>query len=1046
MAAIVRQCRRVTLRGLTSFSLRSRRVQQAVLSPLLRKNLKVEWKVDLTPKYFCSYTQTVIENGSPNSAAASGQTSQGEVGAISSESDDSELISSSSNDLYRISQRLGSVRHEETLLQAFEIIKNAEEQDVPPLLIYQLIRNCGNQLFTCMPEKRTKLVKRFWSELKEKGIQFDVSHYNVLLTVYLQNHHSFSPLEILEEMKTGAVEPNQTTLVLFIQAFCESGDMVGSLEMLGMMKTLDIPVTEKVYASLITGYSRSGEMESALGILETMRENGLEPGLDTYMSLLTAYSEAGDLENIKKVVAEFTAKKGMCPVGVPMAIVEALARANHYSLIPEVLQEVSINQSVFNSELINVLKNLISRGLHENALELLKVIPRNHMVNSERLSVPEVEFIRQLVLSIEDPKMLISMLKKVDDAKILKSPYELSLNFSFGKHDKALSLAIIEAMARKGLTVRPHYFYPVMVDAIRNNNGKDALDTLSFIRQRNLRLDNNLIHYAKKAMKWENKTPEDVIRSLQNIGEDSLSYQSRVTALHLFTDRLDLDEIKKLIEASGDVVENEALVPCLELLIIRDDRTADAIEAIIFAEKKGLDVESCLFALINRISRTRNASRKLIGFMETLFEKNINAGSKVFSRVFSALSKDDTTDEFFEFLRMLKRNNVEPDASNYRAILKKSSNMGRKDAAEFAFNKVNEVFPDDAVAYSYLLLAYAKNNVGNRGFTTDFKNRAKISAIFDQMVEKGLKPFDAAVSHTIIAHLSKGNIEMADKIKEKYGTGSREFMVYSQYLKFFARKGDVQNSERIISEMKEMRSDMSPYTYNYLLQAYRKHGDVEKIKELLDEMKTKNIEKMFMNYSELMMAQLKWSDIEGAWQIYQSECQTQDRFPSDSCCVHLMRELGSSQDIVKLDELSYNITNSKSLPEHEKNKMRHGLVVAYLDAGAEDKVKEIVESEDFKHEYSHYKNVARNAAGLGKVELLRKLILFLEEQGVKAGGLYEPLLYAYGKQNDMSGAYALRDEIIAKGETQSTIFVKLFERLAENWKKDTQIVEEPSEP
>ena len=36
----------------------------------------------------------------------------------------------------------------------------------------------------------------------------------------------------------------------------------------------------------------------------------------------------------------------------------------------------------------------------------------------------------------KDPKMLISMLKKVDDAKILKSPYELSLNFSYGKHDK----------------------------------------------------------------------------------------------------------------------------------------------------------------------------------------------------------------------------------------------------------------------------------------------------------------------------------------------------------------------------------------------------------------------------------------------------------------------------------------------------------------------------------------------------------------------------------------------------------------------------------
>jgi hypothetical protein len=37
-----------------------------------------------------------------------------------------------------------------------------------------------------------------------------------------------------------------------------------------------------------------------------------------------------------QVVAEFTAKKGMCPVGVTMAIVEALARAKHHTFIPEV--------------------------------------------------------------------------------------------------------------------------------------------------------------------------------------------------------------------------------------------------------------------------------------------------------------------------------------------------------------------------------------------------------------------------------------------------------------------------------------------------------------------------------------------------------------------------------------------------------------------------------------------------------------------------------------------------------------------------------------
>lgn len=46
----------------------------------------------------------------------------------------------------------------------------------------------------------------------------------------------------------------------------------------------------------------------------------------------------------------------------------------------------------------------------------------------------------------------------------------------------------------------------------------------------------------------------------------------------------------------------------------------------------------------------------------------------------------------------------------------------------------------------------------------------------------------------------------------------------------------------------------------------------------------------------------------------------------------------------------------------------------------------------------------------------------------------------------MTGAFALRDEIIAKGETQSAIFMKLFEKLAENWKKDIKMEDESSQP
>lgn len=37
----------------------------------------------------------------------------------------------------------------------------------------------------------------------------DVSHYNALLRVYIENEHSFSPAQFLEEMEKKGLQPNR---------------------------------------------------------------------------------------------------------------------------------------------------------------------------------------------------------------------------------------------------------------------------------------------------------------------------------------------------------------------------------------------------------------------------------------------------------------------------------------------------------------------------------------------------------------------------------------------------------------------------------------------------------------------------------------------------------------------------------------------------------------------------------------------------------------------------------------------------------------------
>lgn len=38
---------------------------------------------------------------------------------------------------------------------------------------------------------------------------YDVSHYNALLKVYLQNEHKFSPTDFLAKMEEASVQPNR---------------------------------------------------------------------------------------------------------------------------------------------------------------------------------------------------------------------------------------------------------------------------------------------------------------------------------------------------------------------------------------------------------------------------------------------------------------------------------------------------------------------------------------------------------------------------------------------------------------------------------------------------------------------------------------------------------------------------------------------------------------------------------------------------------------------------------------------------------------------
>lgn len=77
-----------------------------------------------------------------------------------------------------------------------------ETQDFP-------FKNSGELVPEELPEQRTLLVQKIWSVLTERGIAMDISHYNALLRVYIENQHPFSPAQFLTELENKGLQPNR---------------------------------------------------------------------------------------------------------------------------------------------------------------------------------------------------------------------------------------------------------------------------------------------------------------------------------------------------------------------------------------------------------------------------------------------------------------------------------------------------------------------------------------------------------------------------------------------------------------------------------------------------------------------------------------------------------------------------------------------------------------------------------------------------------------------------------------------------------------------
>ncbi|XP_030011992.1 leucine-rich PPR motif-containing protein, mitochondrial isoform X1 [Sphaeramia orbicularis] len=668
-----------------------------------------------------------------------------------------------------------------------------------------LLRSCGSLLPEVPPVDRTELAHHIWTKLQELGSQYDVSHYNAILKVYLQNEFKFSPTDFLAKMEAANILPNRVTYQRLIAAYCQNGDIEGASTILGFMKSKDLPITEAVFNALVTGHARAGDIDSSKNILTVMRNAGIEPGADTYVSLLTAFAEKGDIDGVKKALEE--AENADCSLMDRdiMQVIFALAKAGHQQYVPEMVERLRHERS-YIPDAMNLCLSLITHGQEDVAFQVLKNFPTLQMDNASAESYNLGNFfLRHCVNMNTALDKVANYCRDLQQSNLHTSPFNFTLLCALEAKNIGLSCGLMKQMKEQNLPVRPHFFWPLLIQLVKDNNTTGVVELVKTMEELGVAIDTpTLSNYILPAF----GSLEEARQALKDAG---VSVESEGFLI---------SEIRSL--AANDLAMlytqlSDASLPSLDFSVFR--------ARLIVGFRKSSDVESMV-----KITELLFKSERFHGQSTTSAERG---GYFLYSLIDSMTEAEVQVqkDKLREYFKQLQALNITIPVNIYRGIrnLLDSYNVPEliKDVAEL-------IDPKDKASAELSMTGPRATQV-----TED-----KVETLENKLAELKAenKSIDLTLKQIIQALCAEENLQRALELKQQH----EEHMTAGGYAILINHCCRNDNAEEALNLKREMsRKDSSvaldASKYIALMKVFANSGKVEEAVDILKEMKEKDV-------------------------------------------------------------------------------------------------------------------------------------------------------------------------------------------------------------
>ncbi|KAJ8736098.1 hypothetical protein PYW08_006754 [Mythimna loreyi] len=356
-----------------------------------------------------------------------------------------------------------------------------------------LIRCCGDLLPDESALSRMQLLEQVWNTLKPHT-KFEVEHYNELLKVYIANNRTITVSNFISQM--APVKPTMTTYELILRALGEAGDINQATEVISNMKTQGLPANESIFNSLIICQGKAGNVQNIEEVLTMMRSLNVEPSIDTWTATARALAwnkipdvMLTEMGKVQKKGFQFTESH-------IMEIVKTLALVGLYQNIPKVLS--FLPEEVLNTPSISPLMQSVSTQLvFQNhplaALEIYKCLPLPSFGPKDDQGLHGRSLVRDCVKA-SMPSSIVGLITQElmssgRNPIALQNACEAALQL--GKVPLALDL--MTRMKQLGITLRPHYFWPILLHNSKTYGEKGIMNTLTIMVQMDVKPDYDTI-------------------------------------------------------------------------------------------------------------------------------------------------------------------------------------------------------------------------------------------------------------------------------------------------------------------------------------------------------------------------------------------------------------------------------------------------------------------------------------------------------------------------------------------------------------------------